>query len=129
MDRELLESVPHEERHFMMVGVYLNRWALVEANLNDTLARALRIDNVFARAIVTTNLHMQPKINTLKALIHMVAKGKDAERYLAVVNRVEKCAHADRNTHHLFGPDKDSDGVIFYVVKARGKLKLHDVDH
>lgn len=120
------ELTPHM-RCYALVGYYLSKWALMESKLNSTVYRALGL-TVLQGAIVTHNVQLRDKINIAKSILAMeIFNLKDREAYTKVMKRIATLS-TDRNmvAHDPFLPDEKGDGVVFFVIKAKGKIQFPD---
>lgn len=126
--RNMFKSLPQPMRTFALVGYYLQTWSVMETNLDETLAKALHLD-VLAGLVVAKNLGLRDKVHVLKAILQLDVFGPTRNKYLKVAGRIDKLATSDRNTvaHTMFLTHEESDGVVFYVKKARGKLNLPSI--
>ena len=112
----------------MLVGTFLQAWALMEAQMNHAIITALELGDVQG-VMVVRNVQLRSKIHILKTAVNVTLPIDRREPYIDLLNQITTMSETDRNVvaHDLFGPDPDGDGVEFLVIKAKGKLKFPEV--
>lgn len=121
-----VESLPPFARTWTLVGIFLFRWAFMEAEINKAIAKVLNLDNLQG-AIVTKNIQLRDKIHILRTMLEYsyIFPIEDRKEFDDALKEV-----ADFSTirnmiaHDVFYPSDDGERVVFNVVKARGNLKF-----
>ncbi|MET1415920.1 hypothetical protein ABVF61_26855 [Roseibium sp. HPY-6] len=120
------EELDSDTRCFTLVGQFLWHWAYLEASINDAIATALELGHP-QRYIVTKNIQFRDKIKTLKASVAVASSLSDEERRMhkRTLNKISDYA-AKRNiiAHDMFGPDDDTDSVMFLRTVASDRFEL-----
>lgn len=123
--RELVPSV----RTVALVGEFLQRWALMESEMNRVIGKALGL-NQLQTLIVCRNAQFTAKTHILKTAINYTMLGASSrERYSKIIDAIG-AASPTRNmlAHDVFLTSDNTDGVVFHAIKARGELKFPDED-
>ncbi|HEY0920504.1 hypothetical protein [Devosia sp.] len=123
--QDAFRSLPPEIRAMALAGHYLQSFALMEAQLNDTIASALKLDTP-QKLIVCKNIQFRDKQKIIRTLVSssFMPPAEKAE-YDKLLIRMGELSN-DRNmvAHDLFlAPEKEGD-IEFLVTKATGKLQF-----
>jgi hypothetical protein len=114
-----------DHRCCTFVGEFLQHWAFMEAELRDTLQKALGLNNIQGYTLAS-NIQLRDKISILRTAAYLSVGGDDDERRQndKTLSAIADYATANRNmmAHDMFGPAEDGKNVVFFVVKAKGKL-------
>jgi hypothetical protein len=114
-----------ETRAFAMVGQFLQKWAEVEAGLHECIQTAFKLTPTMTH-IICANLRLHDKLHILRTVVDVSdinPKGR-AFRFDKLLRRVNKYS-SYRNTlaHCPFHYDKETNGVHFVSIKAKGKYE------
>lgn len=114
--------VDHDEA-YRLVGRFMSAWAFLESQLNAGIGTLSGLDSIES-AIITANMQVRDKINTLRTLLVLFSLEEDGEAAERLMKKIENMS-TDRNTvaHTMFWPQKEGSGVEFSRIKARGKLE------
>jgi len=119
------ESLDRDMQAPLLVGRFLQVWAAMESELSEAIATAFRLDAAQA-AIVTSNISLRDKIHILRTVVHSLAITKEAKKeYDDTLVDISDCSRT-RNmmAHDAFFPDHHSEGVRFFVIKAKKNLTI-----
>lgn len=123
-------SLDPETRAFALVGCFLAQWAIMESNIREAMGKALGLDQIQV-AIINANIQLRDKIHIVRTAVDIspIYPETEKERYKKVLMDISDYSH-NRNmmAHGMFGPSTSSDGVEFFVTKAKGKLVFPDVN-
>ena len=128
IDQKAFLALPPATRACALVGAYLRSWAIMEAQLNRTLGRALGLSNL-QTVVVTRNVQLRDKLHMVKTLLNLeVFNEEERTTHLKTIKRITNLS-TDRNTvaHDMFHEDEKADGVTFFAVKAKGNLEFPDI--
>lgn len=108
-----------------LVGTYLQKWAFMEADLNEAIEIALGLDSL-PGIIVCKNIQLRDKVYILKSIISLNNPGDRFQADIDALSKIADLATKERNliAHEAFAADKEGDGVRFFVIKAKGKLSF-----
>ncbi|HEV2550353.1 MAG TPA: hypothetical protein VGU20_23780 [Stellaceae bacterium] len=113
-------------RCLALVGMFLQRWALMEDALRGALGKALGLNKI-QTAIVASNTQLRDKIHILRTAVEATFfdPASDKDRFKSVLQSIAEAAWKRNMIAHVlfFEPDK-GDGVQFFVTKAKGKLDI-----
>lgn len=126
--QDVFRTLPPELRSYALVGHYLSSFAIMEAQLNTTIASALKLD-LLQKVIVTKNIQFRDKQKIIRTLLSVAYMPKEeADQYDKQLVRLGELS-LDRNmvAHDLFVSDENGDGIEFIVMKATGKLTFPEV--
>jgi hypothetical protein len=113
----------------ILVGQFLQNWALMESRVDDAIGKAFGLD-ILQKSVVCSHLGFREKIFILKTAIHLsLVLTEDKERFGTILDRLQNYS-AKRNmiAHRLFFPTDDGERVAFVVTKARGPLSFPSVE-
>lgn len=116
------------ERAFQLIGAFMSDWSELESHLNDAVAALLEIDDLVLATALAVNMGCRDKLNLVRTLLDLEFTS-DSERGKAAHKLLNKIGdrNGDRNlvahTPFISKPN----GVLFHVVKAKGKLAIPNV--
>jgi hypothetical protein len=111
-----------------LVGGFMNGFAYLESDLNDSLAQILSLGQIEA-IIVTNNMQMRGKLHALKTVINLRGVSEDwRAQAITTANAIGTIAD-ERNivAHVPFGVDDARNTVHFLPVRAKGKLNFPEM--
>ena len=115
-------------RSCRLVGQFIQHWAGVESQLDNTMAAALGLTSLQA-AIVAVNIPVANKIHITATAVELAGLDeKKIKHYKRHLNKLWDL-NDDRNmlVHYMFGPSEDETATNFIVTQAKGKLKFPDI--
>jgi hypothetical protein len=123
------DALDRETRTVALVGSFLQRWASLETAIGTAIAAALKLTKL-QEYILARNISFTYKLHILGALCTISRLEPDYKEYYRKVLNDIQAVYWRRNTvaHDLFAPSKTNDGVVFAVMRARGKVDFPDVD-
>jgi len=127
IDSDAFRSLDPDTKALVLVGQYLQNWALMESLLNTCIAKVLRLDTLQG-LIVCKNVQLRDKIHILKTASALeIFNRAELQPFTAALNHIANIS-SDRNmiAHDMFNAAEDGDGVVFSVTKAKGTLALVD---
>jgi hypothetical protein len=119
-------SLDKETRAHALVGSFLQTWAVMEGELDATIAEALGIHSL-QELILCKNVQLSARIHILRTLVSIsTLQETEKQRINKILNKLSEQYVIYRNivAHNLFVPTETGDGVEFVVVRARGKLNF-----
>jgi hypothetical protein len=125
-------SLDRDTRTLALVGFFLQNWALLEFRINQAIGKALGLNDV-QTVIVARNVQFRDKIHILNTAIWHNEKSAmtpaKREEYQKTLNAIQAYSPV-RNmmAHDLFDNSEETDGVLFQVIQARGRVKFPDED-
>ena len=121
-----IRKLDPDTRCLALVGMYLQRWAIMENTLREVMAQILGTGAIYT-AIIASNMQLRDKIHTLRTLINMSGILNEAgkKEYDTLLKQIAT-ASSNRNmlAHDLFYPSDDGNGVAFFITKAKGKFDV-----
>ncbi|HXP72674.1 MAG TPA: hypothetical protein VN823_00875 [Stellaceae bacterium] len=119
-----VRNLDPDTRCLALVGMFLQRWAIMEGTIRELLATMLNLD-IVSVATISSNMQLRDKIHTVRTLLdsYTVLTPSEKETYDDMCKDILEAA-GKRNmlAHDLFYPADDGDGVAFFVIKAKGKF-------
>lgn len=115
-----------ENECYILVGQFLQAWAIMEHHLNKAIAAALELDYLQSQ-IVCSNVNFYSKVHILKTAIDSSnIQSADEKKHFKKVLDALKSFSVERNmiAHDPFAPNKEETGVYFLVTKAKGSLQF-----
>ncbi len=108
-----------------LVGTFLQHWGIMESALNDSIATAFNLDTLQA-VVVNTNIQFRDKIHITRTATSLAFMQKTQQKhYDNMLNDIAGFAkHRNMVAHDLFAPNEDGRGVVFFVVRAKGKITM-----
>ena len=112
-----------ETRCIALVGEFLRRWSNLESAMHDALASAMKLDDTM-RLILSANVQLRDKIHILRTIVSVSAFAEtEKTRFDDELKAIADCSlHRNMMAHDNFAPDDQGKGVVFLLVKAKGKL-------
>lgn len=124
-----LDSLHPSDRSYLLVGKFLQRWALMEAQLREAIGKALGLDTL-QTVVACANISLRDKINILKTAVNMSVglTNDEKAKYTKALNSIANYSPV-RNmiAHDMFWPTEDGKGVQFFVIRAKGKFEIPDM--
>jgi hypothetical protein len=118
-----------ETRAVALVGTFLQCWALLESALNQALGKGLGLSRL-ELAVTASNIQLRDKIHILRTIADLTLSDIMGLKTAADKTLVEignKAPIRNMMAHDGFSASEDGQGVKFFVVKAKGSLKIPDV--
>lgn len=119
------QDIPNDTKAATHVGLFLQQWAVVEAQLNKIVGRLLGLTSL-QTFIVTSNMTFREKINIIRTSIRTLPNldEEDQEKFDKIILKIGN-TYYDRNTaaHELFWWDEKTNSVEFNSIKAKGGKK------
>lgn len=113
-----------------LVGLYLQSWASMEGILNITIQKIFGLTSL-QNAILVNNLQFRDKIHIINTASNLEfgEKSADAKKTSKLLTAIKNGSN-DRNmmAHESFGPNEKKTGVVWFVIKAKGKITFPDAD-
>jgi hypothetical protein len=98
----------------------------MEASIKRAISKALGVTELQG-VVIGANLQFRDKINILKTALNLgvLIRDTDIQHFTKVLNKIADYAPT-RNmiAHDAFGPSADEQGVEFFVIKAKGELRM-----
>lgn len=116
-------------RAFTLIGGFMGYFALLEAGIDAAVGDVLDIE-LPKLSIITRNISLNDKINTLRALVNFYIIDKtEADEFDKWALKARKISET-RNmvAHTAFRASQRSNGVEFFTVEAKKHLKFTDTD-
>ena len=124
-----LRKLDADTRAFALVGSFMGHFALLEGGINDALAKSLGLKGAKA-AIVCRNMSFDDKIKSLRTLINLVVVDTVLAKNFEKLSKEAQTCGATRNiaAHTPFRASPTTDGVEFFVIEAKSKLRVTEMD-
>lgn len=110
-----------------LVGMFLQRWALLEAEIHRCISTAMNLSDIVGAAICA-NMALRDKLFILSTGIHLTYMNDDKKaEYDRCIEKIRKSAQKWRNicAHAPFAGDQK--GVRFLQIIARGPIEIPDI--
>ena len=122
-------ALDHEIRTLALVGQYLQEFAFMENEVDKVMATLMEL-NTTQQFVLSPNIPFHNKIHILTTLLKAISLQEQSKNdYLVTLNHILRASSWRNNiAHSPFLPSNETDGVMFYVVKAQGELKFPDMD-
>jgi hypothetical protein len=123
------KALDHDARAAALVGTYLKHFALMEYQIDDTIAKILKLTDA-QQFLLSPNITFHSKINVLGCLLDLSDLAKEnKDKYAKVMGQMRGYS-GERNViaHSVFFKSDTSNGVEFITADARGKLKFPEYD-
>jgi hypothetical protein len=117
-----LNYLDADTRCLVMVGKFLQKWAIMETALCTALQTALELDG-FQTSVIASNTQLREKIGILRIIVSNLPFDKnEIEQFDKTLTQISK-ARYKRNVmaHDTFEPSPDGKGVCFSVTRAEGR--------
>ena len=121
------KALEPEIRCVALVGEFMRRWSAMESALQEVLAVVLKIDDI-RHTIVCSHIGLGEKLGIVRAVVHTVPMlvEEEKKRLFGVLQTIMDNPYRNRIAHTHFQADPAGDGVLFSVVRARGKFPAID---
>jgi hypothetical protein len=121
-------SLDRETRTVALVGRFLQLWGIMESAIDDAISKSLGLSTV-QRFILAKNVHFMNKMHILRTLVDVSILSREAERFDKLVGQIQNLTGI-RNmmAHDPFILSEKTDGVIFFVVRAKGRFAAPEED-
>ncbi len=124
-----LRALDADTRAFALVGSFMGHFALLEGGINTALAQFLGLKGAKA-AILTRNISFDDKIKSLRALVNLVVVDPVLAKNFDDLCKKAQTYGATRNivAHTPFRASPITDGVEFFAIEAKSKLRVPEMD-
>lgn len=120
------KSLDPDTRTYALVGRFLQYWALMEHEINKAIAQVLDLTSL-QRAITCSNMNLRDKIHVLKTSVSLSPIAEKQQFTKLLTDIAEYSSIRNMMAHDMFMASEDGESVVFYVIKAKGKLTFPDV--
>jgi hypothetical protein len=118
----------HETRTVALVGRFLQLWATLEYEVDRTIAKVLGITSA-QHFVLAKNIPFFNKTHILRTLLEFLPIDDELEKFNDLLKDIQNYyGHRNMMAHDLFASSDSTDGVRFFVVRAKGKFAAPDIN-
>jgi len=123
------ESLDPRMRPAALVGMFLQKWAFMEAELMRAIREAFGL-NLVSASIIKANTQLRDKVHILRTILPITTLMSEGERKRWDKLLLEIAGYSTiRNmmAHDMFYMTDDNQAVSFFVIKAKGDFDVPTV--